>query len=81
MAIKAKHISWKKRKTEWMKDRLLWLNESLILRAVLLGQGYKNILYMLDLKKKARGTNENYTLIQMNYTNDIPNTAISMHII
>jgi len=44
-----------------MKDRLLWLYESLIMVAMLLGPGYKNIPYMLNLKKKARATNENYT--------------------
>lgn len=45
------------KKIEWMKDRLLWLYESLILVDLLLGQGFKNILHMLNLKKKAKGTN------------------------
>jgi len=50
--------------------------------AMLLGPGYKNIPCMLNLKKKARGTNESYTWIQMNYTNDIPDSsAIFMQII
>lgn len=40
-----------------MKDGLLWLYESLILVDVLLGQGYKNILHMLNLKREAMGTN------------------------
>lgn len=39
-----------------MKDGLLWLYESLVLVDVLLGQGCKNILHMLNLKKKAMGT-------------------------
>lgn len=48
---------------------------------MVLVQGYKNILYMLDLKIKARGANGNDTSIQINYTNDIPNIAISVQII
>lgn len=53
----------------------------MILIDALLVQGYENILYMLDLKIKARRTNGYYILIQINSTNDIPNIAVSMQII